>query len=209
VRIPPGVEDGIGTRAVKIIEQQLGPSKLAPAQADRVRRVFESIAPRDGRRFAVMLRDGGPFGANAFALPGGTVVVTDQLAELATDDAALAGVLAHEIGHVERRHLMRQVISSTVVGAVVTLIAGDVSGVTAALPAALANLSYSRDMEREADSYAVGLLKLRRIPIEPFAQLLQSLQAAHQGGQTSGSGQYLHTHPDTADRVAAIRAAER
>jgi Zn-dependent protease with chaperone function len=208
-RIPPSVENGIGARAVKMVEQQLAPSKLTPEQTDRVRHVFESIAPREDRRFALVLRDGGPFGANAFALPGGTVVVTDQLVQLAPDDAALAGVLAHEIGHVERRHLMRQVISSTVVGAVVTLIGGDVSGVTAGLPAALANLSYSRDMEREADSYAIDLLKLRQIPIEPLAELLLRLKNAHQGSEAFGWARYLQTHPVTEDRVAAIRAAER
>jgi Zn-dependent protease with chaperone function len=208
-RIPPGVEDRIGIRAAKIVEQRLAPTKLTGPQADRVWRVFDSVTPHDGRTFRLVLRDGGALGANAFALPGGTVVVTDQLVELAPQDAALAGVLAHEIGHVERRHLMRQVISSTVVGAVVTLIAGDVSGVAAGLPAALANLSYSREMEREADSYAVGLLKSKAMPVEPFAALLQRLQTAHGRSDQPGWASYLQTHPDTADRVAAIRAAER
>jgi predicted Zn-dependent protease len=208
-RIPPQVEERLGIQATKIVEQQFGPTKLTGSQADRAWRVFDSIAPQDGRAFRLVLRDGGPLGANAFALPGGTVVVTDQLVELAADDAALAGVLAHEIGHVEGRHLMRQIISSTVVGAVVTLIAGDVSGVTAGLPAALANLSYSRDMEREADLYAVEVLKSKGMPIEPFAQLLQRLQTVHGAGGASGWVRYLQTHPDTEDRIAAIRAAER
>jgi len=208
-RIPPGIEDRIGIGAAKLVEQRFAPTKLTGPQAERVWRVFDSIAPQDGRTFRLVLRDGGALGANAFALPGGTVVVTDQLVQLAPDDAALAGVLAHEIGHVEGRHLMRQVISSTVVGAVVTLIAGDVSGVTAGLPAALANLSYSRDMEREADAYAVDLLKRKAMPIEPFAQMLERLQAAHGSGAEPGWARYLQTHPDTADRIAAIRAAER
>jgi Zn-dependent protease with chaperone function len=207
-RIPLKVEKLIGARAARIIEEQFAPSKLEGQQADRVRRVFDSIVPSDGRDFRVVLRDGGPFGANAFALPGGTIVVTDQLVQLAPEDAALAGVLAHEIGHVESRHVMRQVISSTVVGAVVTLIAGDVSGVMAGLPAALANLSYSRDMEREADAYAIQLLKRRNVPIEPLAALLQRLQTAHKG-EGQGWARYLKTHPDTDDRIAAIRAAER
>lgn len=206
-RIPPNIEARIGARAAQIIENQFPPSKLTGEQADRVWRVFDSIVPSDGRQFRVVLRDGGPFGANAFALPGGTIVVTDQLVKLAPEDAALAGVLAHEIGHVERRHVMRQVISSTVVGAVVTLIAGDVSGVMAGLPAALANLSYSRDMEREADAYAIDLLKRKNIPLEPLAALLERLQTAHKG-EGPDWARYLKTHPDTADRIAAIRAAE-
>jgi Zn-dependent protease with chaperone function len=206
-RVPPSVESGIGTRATAIVEQQFGPSRLAQPQRDRVQRLFDSIAPHDEHRFALVLRDGGAVGANAFALPGGTVVVTDQLVELAPDDAALQGVLAHEIGHVENRHLMRQIISGTVVGVVVTLIAGDVSGVMAALPAALANLSYSRDMEREADAYAVRLLKRKGIGVESFADLLQRLQTPHGQADAAGWARYLQTHPAPEDRIAAIRAA--
>ncbi len=208
-RIPPAVEDGIGVRAMGVVEQQFAPSKLPPAQRDRVQHLFDSIAPRDGRKFRLVLRDGGPLGANAFALPGGTVVVTDQLVELAPEDAALEGVLAHEIGHVENRHLMRRIISGTVTGAVVALIAGDVSGLMAALPAALAELSYSRDMEREADAYAVDLLKRRGIPVDAFADLLQQLQSAHHAGEEHGWARYLRTHPDAEARIAAIRAAQR
>jgi Zn-dependent protease with chaperone function len=206
-RLPPSVESEIGARATKIVERQFGPSRLPQAQHDRVERLFDSIAPHDEHRFSVVLRDGGPVGANAFALPGGTVIVTDQLVALAPDDAALQGVLAHEIGHVENRHVIRQIISSTVVGAVVTLIAGDVSGVMAALPAVLADLSYSRDMEREADAYAVRLLRDQGVAVESFAELLQRLQTAHQGNDTPGWAGYLQTHPDTADRIAAIRKA--
>jgi Zn-dependent protease with chaperone function len=206
-RIPPGVESGIGARARQIVEQQFEPSRLPQPQRDRVRRLFDSIAPRDGRSFDLVLRNGGPLGANAFALPGGTVVVTDQLVELAPEDPALAGVLAHEIGHIERRHVMRQIISGTVIGAVATLIAGDTSGLMVGLPATLANLSYSRQMEREADRYAVDLLKQKGIPIGAFADLLQRLQSSHRAGAAPDWARYLETHPDTEDRIAAIRAA--
>ena len=208
-RIPPALEARIGAQATKFVEERFGPTKASGAQADRVRRVFDSIVPADGRDFRLVLRDAGPIGANAFALPGGTVVVTDQLLELSPDDAALAGVLAHEIGHVEHRHLMRQLISGTVVGAVATLLAGDTSSVMVALPAVLADLSYSRDMEREADAYAVDVLKLKNIPVGPFADLLERLQSAHRAGGGSEWAPYLRTHPDTGDRVAAIRAAQR
>jgi predicted Zn-dependent protease len=208
-RIPPQVEAGIGARAVKIVEAQFEPTRLTPAQRDHVRQVFDSIAPHDGRTFALLFRSAGAIGANAFALPGGTVLLTDQLVELAPDDDALAAVLAHEIGHVEKRHLMRQIIASTVIGAVSTLIAGDASGLMAGLPAALANLSYSRDMERQADRYAMDLLKHKGIPVASFAGFLERLQSAHGVDQAPGWATYLATHPDTADRIAAIRAAGR
>jgi len=205
-RIPPSLEARIGAQAAKFFEERFGPTKAPAAQAERARRVFDSIVPAGGRDFRLVPRDGGPIGANAFALPGGAVIVTDQLLELAPDDAALAGVLAHEIGHVEHRHVMRQLISGTVVGLVATLLAGDTSSVMVALPAVLADLSYSRDMEREADAYAVDVLKRKNIPVGPFADLLERLQSAHQTGGGSDWTRYLKTHPDTGDRVAAIRA---
>jgi len=205
-RVPSTVEAGIGARATKIVEGQFAPSRLTQERRDHVRQVFDSIAPHDGRTFALVVRSGGQVGANAFALPGGTVFVTDELVELAPDDDALAGVLAHEIGHVENRHLMRQIISSTVVGVVSTLIASDASGLMAGLPATLANLSYSRDMERQADQYAVDRLKRKGIPLGSFASLLEQLQSSH-AAQVTGWASYLATHPDTADRIAAIRAA--
>jgi Zn-dependent protease with chaperone function len=206
-RMPPAMEERLGVQATKIVEQQLPPTQLDAEQAERARRLFEAIVPKDGRTYRLVLRGGGSIGANAFALPGGTVVVTDPLVKLATDDAALQGVLAHEIGHVAHRDLVRQVVSGTVVGAVVTLIAGDVSGVAVALPAALARLSYSRDMEREADAYAVDLLGRKGIAAGPFADLLQRLQAEHAAGAAPDWTRYLQTHPDTAERIEAIRAA--
>jgi predicted Zn-dependent protease len=205
-RIPPEIEIGIGARATKIVEEQFAPSRLTQERRDHVRQVFDSIAPHDGHTFALLFRFGGQVGANAFALPGGTVFVTDELVELAPDDDALAGVLAHEIGHVENRHLMRQIISGTVLGVVSTLIASDASGLMAGLPATLANLSYSRDMERQADQYAVDRLKRKGIPLGSFASLLEQLQSSH-AAQVTGWASYLATHPDTADRIAAIRAA--
>jgi len=208
-RIPPGAEAGIGARATQIVEAQFAPSRLTQERRDRVRQVFDSIVPHDGRTFALIFRSGGALGANAFALPGGTVFLTDQLVELAPDDDALAGVMAHEIGHVEKRHLMRQIVSGTVVGAVSTLIAGDASGLMAGLPATLASLSYSRDMERQADLYAVDLLKRKGIPVGSFVTLLERLQASHEAGQSPGWASYLATHPDTAERIVEIRAAER
>jgi predicted Zn-dependent protease len=77
------------------------------------------------------------------------------------------------------------------------------------LPAVLADLSYSRDMEQEADAYAVDLLKRKGIPVGPFADLLQRMQSGHQTGGEPRWAHYLQTHPDTEARIAAIRAAQR
>jgi predicted Zn-dependent protease len=98
-------------------------------------------------------------------------------------------------------------IAATVVGAVATLVAGDTSGLMAGLPATLANLSYTRDMEREADRYAIEQLRRRSIPLAPFATLLERLQQSR-GPSAPSAPAYLSTHPDTEERIRAIRAAD-
>ena len=98
-------------------------------------------------------------GANAFALPGGDIVLTDDLARLMADmPDALVGVLAHELGHVRHRHGMRAVVQAGLVGVVAGLVIGDFSALLAAAPAVLAEASYSRDFEREADEDARSLM---------------------------------------------------
>jgi Zn-dependent protease with chaperone function len=102
---------------------------------------------------------------DAFALPSGTLVVTDELAALVTDELAalvtddeVVAVLGHELGHVERRHVPRQFSQSSVVGLVTGWLFGDISGVLAGLPAALLDANYSRAFEAEADHYAAAML---------------------------------------------------
>ena len=74
-------------------------------------------------------------GPNAFALPGGTMVMTDQLVELVDhDDAVLTGVLAHELGHLQARHGMRMLVQATAIGAVSSLVFGDFSALPPPLP---------------------------------------------------------------------------
>ena len=82
-----------------------------------------------------------------------------------------------------------------------------------ALPAALADLSYSRDMEREADDYAIERMHDAGLPLAPLADLLEKMEAAHaERTKSGGKGGarlegYLSTHPDTAERVRKLRSA--
>jgi Zn-dependent protease with chaperone function len=226
--VSPRLETFIGTQTVRIVDSQLlAPSRLAAARQQAIAARFAAIAPDDGRRYRLQFR-GGRLGANALALPGGTIVVTDDLIELAPNDDAVIGVLAHELGHVRGRHFMRRLISATVTGAVATLFLGDASAVLAAIPATLADLGYSREMEREADRYAVALLLDHDIPPQVLADMLERLQAhqaGHDGEKTQATAggdagqkrsasrtppwpEYLSTHPGTAERIEAIRRAD-
>jgi len=159
-------------------------------------------------RLTLNFRSARTLGANAMALPSGAVFVTDDLLKLTNDDRLIVAVIAHEAGHVARRHGLRQVIQSSVVGILVTWYLGDVSALGAAAPAALLNAKYSRDLEREADAYAVQVLKMNGVPVSVLADALVLLEKSR-GGDGRGEGgalAYLSSHPATAERLAWIRA---
>ncbi len=150
---------------------------------------------------------------NAFALPGGYVYVTRGLIALANNEAELAAVLAHEVGHITGRHsaerYSRGVLTS--LGAGILSAAIDQSGVSQALGIGsdLYMKSYSREQENEADT--LGIRYLARAGYDPSAMtsFLQSLQAhsalearlaGKKGGQSPIS-EYFSTHPATQSRV--------
>lgn len=148
-------------------------------------------------------------GANAFALPDGTLVFTDALMNILDEDEFLA-VAAHEIGHVLHDHGMRNVISSTALIAAITLLtsgADAFSEIVAGTPLALAQLAYTRDLEREADDVAMDLMQASGIPPAAFAQALTKLVRSYGGDPDDSSTWegYLSTHPAPAERIERFR----
>jgi Zn-dependent protease with chaperone function len=143
-------------------------------------------------------------GPNAFALPDGSVVVTDELVALAKNDEEILSVLAHEVGHVHHRHGLRMALESSTVVLLVSTYFGDVTQLTtlsAALPGVYAQAHYSRAHEADADTFALLYLEKSGIPRKRFADILRSLQKAA-GPELKGGFQYLSSHPPTAERIA-------
>lgn len=139
---------------------------------------------------------------NAFAMPGGIVVVHTGLLRQAADPGELAGVLAHEVQHVEQRHSLRQMISSLGWGALVGLTIGDISAVAAMLAHQAGTLYFSRDMEEEADR--LGLLALQRARIRPDG-MLRFFQKLDEKDQAKVPG-WISSHPQTAARARQIES---
>lgn len=160
------------------------------------------------RQYALAFRNADGAGANAFALPGGTIVVTDGLIELAESDDQIVAVLAHEAGHVELRHAMRHLMQTSAMSVAAATLAGDAGSATAmaaTLPGTLANLRYSRELEAEADAFAIALLQRRGISPEAFASMMELLRDdAEEDDDQFG---FLSTHPVSEERIAKARAA--
>jgi Zn-dependent protease with chaperone function len=135
---------------------------------------------------------------NAAALPGGYIVVFKP-AITETDPEALAGVLAHEVAHVRRRHVTEALMRELGIGALIRLFAGNVG----ANAEQIVSLSYTRDNEAQADSDAIAMLKRARISPAPTAELFKRLATE----TPQFSAEFLRSHPLTTKRARKFAAA--
>lgn len=206
--LPAELEQSLGDQALAVLDRQwFEPSGLPAEQVARVQALVASLAPAaSGHALRLQLRAGDAVGANAFALPGGTLIVTDALVELAASDEELLAVLAHEAGHVVHRHGLRMLLQNSVLVLALTLITGDPGGLAnlgVALPVMLMQASYSRDFEREADDFAAAWLQARGIPPARLGEVLRRL--AGEGTGDDGLAGYFSTHPSVAERMARLQ----
>lgn len=209
-RIPRSAENTLGEKTLEALGHNwFRPSALSTARMEALRAKFADLAKAAGDNGPLRLEfRASPIGANAFALPGGTIVVTDDLVKLARNDEQVLAVLAHELGHVHYRHTMRHLLQGSATALIIAGVTGDIASTTslaASAPALLLQTKYSRDFEREADAFALDLLKQTGIGPQHFAAILARLQAKHGDGGVMPT--FLSSHPPTAEREALARAA--
>lgn len=222
---PPEVEAVIGENALSLLEQirVLNPSGLPPDRRNELLAGFEAMRAEAGVEDAD-LRFHAVGVPNAFALPGGAIVLTDELVALAENDEEIVAVLAHELGHVAGRHAMRRLAQTSSMLVLWTAFTGDVS--VAALsflgPDRLLAQRYSRSFERDADRFAFDYLLDAGISPTRLGDILERLggagweEGAGAGGnEDAGAGgsnllDWLSSHPGAAERARnAAEAAER
>ena len=216
--IPHHVDRSVGEAAFENLRSRwLEPSQLPPARQQALRDLcaaaLAASVPRTAQRsWTLHFHAGGKvLGANAFALPDGSIVITDEMVALLDGhDDTLAGVFGHEYGHVHLRHGMRALARFTLVSTAASVALGDFSTVLAGLPAVLAQLGYSRDAEREADEQAARLLVASGRKPEAMVVLFERL-AQRDGGRAGGNALpiALASHPQDEERVRFFREYRR
>ncbi len=215
-RLAEGVAKGLpetwvqllGTRTLETLDGAIfEATELDGEVRERLAARLAALRPPAGDppAYTLHFRSAGPLGANAFALPGGEIVVTDALVRLAKSDEEVLGVLAHELGHLHERHALRGLLQASAVGMLVAVWLGDVGSLASALPAFVLEARYSRDFEREADRYAAELLRANGQGTAPLADLLARLEAEPGGPQgREGLAAYLSSHPATSERIREL-----
>ena len=207
-QVPIDLETALGERTLGTLDSMgCAPTTLAPKRVAELRSRFQALTHGlgDGFRYRLELRSCRAIGANAFALPGGTIVMTDGLVKLAKNDDEIVAVLAHEVGHVRHRHGVRLAFQSLGVGALIATLFGDAASVSAiivAVPSVLVQTGYSRSFEEEADGYAFERLKEIGISPRHFADILRRLEGSRAAGARGERAlDYLSSHPATRKRI--------
>jgi Zn-dependent protease with chaperone function len=221
--LPPSVDIRLGRAAFASLEAHglLEPSRLSEQRIAEVQALLPGVLPAHPRvPIRLLVRNSRKLGANAMALPDGSIVVTDWMVRLVqTKDnqldeagkAQLAAVLAHEVGHIEHRHAARAMSGSSLMAALSAALFGDFSAVAAGVPAVLTQMQYSREMELDADNYAVAQLARQGQSPAAFIQALEALESRDPGEADTPrwlrtTMSYMSTHPDTAERIRRLQA---
>jgi Zn-dependent protease with chaperone function len=151
----------------------LKPSQLSAARQAQILQAFNALKKPDTQiPFKLHFYSAPDIGPNAFALPSGDVVLLDELVNITTKDEQIMGVLSHELGHVAHRHTMRGIVQNGIVGFAVAAWLGDYGNAVLNVGAsALFSQKYSRDFEREADQYAIKMMKMNHMSPAALADL--------------------------------------
>jgi len=223
--LPASLMDTAGEQTLELLDKQLlEPTTLAPEVRERVRNHFAGIIDEHpDQNIRLYFRNAPVVGANAFALPNGGIIFTDDMIKLAENDDELLSVMAHEIGHVVKRHGMRGVIQGSIITFSLILLTGDLSATAElflGIPVILTQLGYSRGFEREADDYALNYMLARNIDPSGFSRLMARLQRnriAGPAGEPSTETnneieesaaqwqRYLSTHPGIDERIEKFK----
>jgi Zn-dependent protease with chaperone function len=205
--VPYTVEQKIGQQALETLDKWLFfPSTLSMAKQQHLQNNFKNlVAITKGKQdYQLLLRSSKKMGANALALPGGIIILTDDLVKLAENDQQILAVLAHEMGHIKFQHGLRSLFQDSITALFMAGVLGDITSITSlsvALPTFLVESRYSREFELEADQYAIHYLQDQNIDVEQFSRILSLLEQSQNMGYEFD---YLSSHPAMQKRINII-----
>lgn len=173
-------------------------------------RLGDRIAAQADTPFDIRVRAVDAPMVNAFAMPGGRIMVTGELIRMAETPDELSAVIAHEIAHVEQRHVMQAVWRNFGIGMLLDLVVGGGTGAgqqAVILAGQASELSYSRSAEAEADARGQVLLHADGLSSEGMAPFFERLAGGSRHQELEEASEFMNSHPDSRRRARAARAA--
>ncbi len=205
--VPIMWEESLGRQIV----EHLAPETRQCRDPERLRKIDEVVqtlaATQAGAPYRITLSVVDNPAINAFAAPGGRVVILRGLLEQTTSAEQLAGVLAHELQHVYLRHSTRAILEQTAGTLLLTAVSGDLSGGLAwGLQGAqtMGSLHYSRTHEEEADREGLRMMQAAHLDPAAMIAVYGTLQKSEQ--DHAGPPDFLSTHPDMGQRLTTLLA---
>jgi Zn-dependent protease with chaperone function len=192
----------------------LEPSTLPDLQREQLMMGFNAVVeqvsePGTENDIRVHFRNSELIGPNAFALPDGTIVFTDDLVALVDGDQALLdAILLHEIGHVAQNHSMQMVAESLFATLAISYFFGDLSGAIESfigIGSSVVQNQYSQKHEWQADNFAISKLKLMHRDTADFADVMRKL--SNETDQQGAENSWFQSHPSTKARIENAESA--
>ena len=211
--VPMDWEERVGSQAVERLASlfatpgETGPFCADPAGKKVLGRAVNRLAATVETPYSFNVRVANVSAVNAFAAPGGHIVLFKGLVDNARSSDEVLGVLAHEMAHVVKRHPTEGIIRALGLAILFDLIAGDVAGTgtVASIAGLLVNLSYGREAEAEADRAALAMLRAANVRADGLVRFFERLAA--ESSDLDGAPTFLSSHPPSASRAAAAKAA--
>lgn len=223
--LPDRMERMIGAQTYATLKTMDLSASEVPEDRRQILRRRASVlaeASRLTRRPEIFFHRSRIFGANAIALPGGPIVVTDGLVELLGSDDAVLAVLAHEMAHVEKRHSLRQILSVAGAAAMASVVLGMDDSLLEEISATLINVwsfKNGRDFEKDADLAGIDILRAGGLDPALLRDAIATLTAQSCAKsaeadrarclEETGSAEtgWLSTHPGAKERMEYLRRA--
>lgn len=202
--VPIAWEEKLGRAVVhKLVDDKAPP--VSPQTVAAVERIVGTLMPPGRSKYTYRVKVTKNDDVNAFAAPGGYIVVNTGLLEKTRNAEELAGVLAHEIQHVEKRHTTRGLLRQLSLQLLISALTGDTGQLGQVLGAAgtLGTLGYQRGDEAEADREGMALMQQARLDPKGMVGVFELL--AREGNDMPRGLEYLSSHPATGERMAEMK----
>lgn len=202
--------NSINKKIDRIIMENLSKSVISDSELDENKKAeFVKYFNTHGLdKYDIHFRKGNQVGANAFALAHNTIIITDELVEKLKDKKLILSVVYHEAGHLEHEHVMQSIISNSMISLFSILLLGDLEQAgesLATLSLIFVGSSYLRSFERQADIYAVKMLKYNKYSASCFSEGLAKLVPNNEAGDgVETIFNHLSSHPSRNERILTI-----